>query len=133
MSASYVRTKVEQWCQEVATLAGVPFYKTINEQQEPADPTWFTVEFMALLNENMLCKKGYIEQGVVRVVFISEPGIGWEDNILALESVIPPLMEKVDPTRRLELTEYEPLTEESLGSAEPRYMTSVSIQYIHQL
>ena len=133
MSASYVRSKVEQWCNEVATVVGSAFHKTINVEANPTEDVWFTVEFTDLFHEGLLCRKGYLEQGAVRVVFISEPGIGWEDNILLLESVIPLLMEKVDPTRRLELTDYEPIVEESFGSAEPRYMTSVSINYIHQL
>lgn len=133
MSASYVRYKVEEWCQEISQVTGIPFYKTINNEENPADDVWFTVEFGALFNEGMLCKKEYLEQGVVRVVFIGAAGTGWEDTILAMEGVIPLLMEKVDNTRRLELTDYEPLTEESGGSAEPDYAVSVIINYTHKL
>lgn len=133
MSASYVRAKVEQWCEEVSQVTGEPFYKTINLDNDPQDPVWWTVEFMSLFSEGLLCKKNYTETGVVRVVFIGQPGLGWEDTINALESVIPLLMEKVDPSRRLELADFEPVVEESLGSAEPNYVVSVSINYVHNL
>jgi hypothetical protein len=133
MSASYVRSKVEQWCGEAEQATGVAFHKTINLDVDPQEDVWFTVEFISLYKEGLLCKRGYMEQGVVRVVFIGQPGIGWDDTILALESVIPVLMGKVDPSQRLELTDDEPLVEESLGSAEPNYMVSVSINYIHKL
>ena len=133
MSASYVRSKIEQWCEEAAQTTTVPFYKTINIDVDPPDPVWWTVEFMSLYQEGLLCKRGYMEEGVARMVFIGQPGIGWEDTITAVESVIPELMGKVDPSRRLELTDYEPIAEESIGSAEPKYMVSVSITYVHKL
>jgi hypothetical protein len=133
MSASYVRSKVEQWCEEAAQLHNVPFYKTINLDVDPQDDVWFTVEFIALFHEGMLCRKEYMEQGVVRVVFIGQPGIGWEDTIRALELIVPELMGKIDPTQRLQLKEVEPTVEESLGSAEPSYMVSAAINYQHNL
>jgi hypothetical protein len=133
MSASYVRNKVEQWCQQASTLHSVPFYPTINLDVDPQDNVWFTVEFISLYHEGMLCKKEYMEQGVVRVVFIGQPGIGWTATISALELIIPELMGKIDPTQRLQFKDFEPITEESLGSAEPSYMVSVAINYQHNL
>lgn len=133
MSASYVRYKIEQWCEEAALTSGVNFHKTINTEETPQDDVFFTVEFMSLYSEGMLCKKNYLEQGMIRLVFVGQPGVGWEDTILSLESVVPEMMSKVDPSRRLELVDYEPLVEESGGSAEPNYVVSVSINYSHNL
>ena len=133
MSASYVRNKVEQWCHDVATTTGVTFHETINFDVDPQESVWWTVEYLSLYSENMLCKKNYLEQGIVRLVFVGQPGTGWTATITALESVIPLIMAKLDNTRRLELTDYEPVVEDSGGSADVGYMVSVAINYIHKL
>lgn len=133
MSASYVRHKIEQWCAEVSQVTGIPFYTTINEEIHPTDNVWFTVEYLALFIEGMICKKDYVEQGAARLVFVSRPGIGWEEAILAMEAVVPLIFEKVDPSRRLEIESYEPPQEDSVGSADPQYIVSTALNYVHRL
>lgn len=133
MSAGYVRRKIEQWCEEAAQAHGVPFYKTINSEENPPDPVWFTVEFVALFIEGMLCEAGYHEDGAFRIVIMSQPGQGWEPAIDALEQIMPDILLKSDPSRRLVIDGYEPILEETGGSAEHTYIVSQTVNYIHRL
>ena len=133
MSASFVRQKTEEWCGDISQLLGIPFYKTVNIEVNPSDPVWFTVDYISLFHEGLLCKRGYLERGIVRVVFAGEPGKGWEDTINAVEQVVPLLSDKLDPTRRFSWDSYEPIVEETDGSVNSGYMVSVAFNYLFQL
>lgn len=127
MSSSYVRSTMRTWCNQVATLTSVPFYDTVNVNVTPADPVWFTVSFVAEMHEGTYGKPEYVEMGFISVVFVARPGIGDAACLAALEAVIPALMAKEDAN--LTLTNYEPLDEDSLGTADKDYRMSVSVNY----
>ena len=133
MSASYVRTTARRWAAEVATSVGVPFYDTINLAPTPTDNVWWTVSFTSESHEGTFCKPGYIENGFISVVVMARPGRGDAEAITAMESIIPALDAKIDPTQRLVLKNYEPLDEDSAGSADSMYRVQVVVNYAHSL
>ena len=133
MSASYVRTKFREWSEETAISTGIPFYDTVNKEQNPSDDVWFTSEFYSFDFQGTFCEKGYLENGEIEVVVFARPGIGDTQAMNALEQIIPALMYKIDPTGRLILQSYLPVQEDGNGSAKMWYSVSVGIVYKHSL
>ena len=129
MSVSYVRNLVRQWCNEAAASEGVPFYDTINRNVKPAGPVWFTVEFVAEATEGTFCTPDLRENGFVDLVVIARPGIGDSAALGALESLVPTLMAKADPNGQLTLDSYDPVQEDSAGTADSDYRMSVVLNY----
>lgn len=127
MSSSYVRSKARQWCGEVATSTAVPFYDTVNVSVNPSDDVWFTAEFVAEMHEGTFCRPDFVETGFINVIFIARPGIGDAAAVAAVETVIPALMLKSDS--KLTLINFEPVDEDSLGSADKDYRMSVAVNY----
>lgn len=127
MSASYVRNKVRQWCGEVAVATGIPFYDTVNVAVNPADPVWFTAAFVSEMHEGTFCRPNFVEMGFVSLVFVARPGTGDVACITAVEAVIPAIMLKEDT--KLSLINFEPVDEDSLGSADKDYRMSVAVNY----
>lgn len=127
MSSSSVRSKVRQWCGEVAAATSVPFYDTVNVNVMPSSDVWFTVAFVAEMHEGTYCAPNFIEMGFINVVIVARPGIGDSAAIAAVEAVIPALMAKSDS--KLTLINFEPLDEDSLGSADKDYRVSVAVNY----
>lgn len=127
MSSSYVRTKFRKWCAEVSAATGIPFYDTVNVSVTPVDPVWFTAAFVSEMHEGNFCKPQFIEHGFVNLIFIARPGIGDEDCLAAVESVVPLLFEQHD--KNLTLINYEPVDEDSFGTADKDYRMSVAMNY----
>ena len=133
MSASYVRQKFRDWAQLTSATVGVQYYDTVNVEVEPTDSVWWTAEFIAEQNEGTYCQKGFLETGFIRIVVCSQAGIGDTGGIDAIEKIVPDMMAHVDPTQRLVLSRYEPLNEDTGGSADRNYRVSVVIDYAHSL
>ena len=133
MSASYVRSKTRQWAGEVSAASAVPFYETINTANNPTEDTWFTVSFTSEFNSGTFCDRGFIEQGFITVTVVAAPGTGDSDAVTAMEQIVPALMAKVDASGRLAYESYEPLQENSQGSADRDYRMTVIINYRHTL
>ena len=133
MSASYVRSKTRTWAVEVSTASAVPFHETINTSTNPTEDTWFTVSFTSEFNDGTFCDRGFMEQGFITITVVAAPGTGDTTAITAMEKIIPALMAKVDPSGRLAYESYEPLQENSLGSADRDYRLTVIINYRHSL
>ncbi len=127
MSSSAVRTTMRAWCSQVAAATGIPFYDTVNVSISPADDVWFTVSFESEMHEGNFCKPQFIEHGFISVVFIARPGIGDVACLAAIEAVVPLLFEKADS--RLTLINYEPVDEDSFGTADKDYRMSVAMNY----
>lgn len=127
MSSSYVRTKVRTWCNEVSVATGVPFHDTVNVNASPSADVWFTVEFISESHEGIVGQPQFIENGFVNVVFVARPGIGDSACVAAVESVIPALFAKTDA--QLMLNSYEPVSEDSDGTADKDYRMSVAVNY----
>ena len=133
MSASYVRTTMRTWCNEVATAVSVPFYDTVNLAPVTPDNVWWTVEFVSEYHEGTFCNPGYVENGFISVFVIARPGRGDAEAIAAIEAIIPALDAKIDPTQRFVLKNYEPIDEDSAGSADSNYRLRVVFNYAHSL
>lgn len=127
MSSSYVRSKVRQWCAEIAVATGIPFHDTVNVSVNPSDDVWFTVSFVSEMLQGTFCRPDFIEMGFVSVVFVARPGIGDTAAVAAVEAVIPALMAKTDA--KLSLSNFEPVDEDSFGSADKDYRMSVAVNY----
>ena len=133
MSASYVRSKTRQWAGEVSTASAVTFYETINTSISPTENVWFTVSFTSEFNEGTFCDRGFIEQGFITITVAAAPGTGDSAAVTAMEQIVPALMAKVDASGRLAYESYEPLQENSQGSADRDYRMTVIINYRHTL
>ena len=79
---------------EVAAFEGIPFYDTINREQNPSDPVWWSCLFIALENENTYCDDEYREVGQIVLIVSAQPGIGDADAVQAIEIIIPALLGK---------------------------------------
>jgi len=126
MSSGYVRTLVETWLNELT----VPYYPTVNEDQNPQDDIWCTAEFSSAFRESTTFCGGYTtEEGDVEVVYWGRPGIGEDTLIAALEADMVILMAKRDLTQKLVLLNRTAPFEYTSGSAEEGYGLSVEIDY----
>lgn len=133
MSAKYVRDKVRVWAGEVANTATIPYYDTVNREENPTDSVWFTMSFGVDLISGTFCEPGYIENGFFTVMVFAQPGTGDAQAVDAIEQILPEFMGKIDPSARLSLENYEPMREASDGSAEKYYRVQVTVNYLHQL
>jgi len=125
---------VRRWAAEIAALhPTIPFYDTVNRNQDPQDDVWWTVDFFPLTMDGTFCERGYVETGYVYVDVFAAPGRGDMEAIQAMEIIIPEMFGKVDPTQRLVLESYDPLEEASGGSARQSYQVTVGMLYQHSL
>ena len=127
MSSSFVRSTMRAWAGQVATATGIPFYDTVNINVDPKDAVWFTLVFVSESHEGTFCKPNFIEHGFVSIVFVARAGIGDTAAIAAVEQVVPALFAMSDPA--LSLINYEPVDEDSFGSADKDYRVSVAMNY----
>lgn len=133
MSASYVRTTVRGWAATAATTVSVPFYDTINFEQDPKDVLWWTVEFDVSFSEKLTFCNDWSEEGSIEVLVMARPGAKDTDAIDAAERIRDELLKQKDPTGRLVLAAVASPSEFSGGSGESRwYQVLVSIPYRNQ-
>ena len=132
MSALYVRNTFNTWAGEVAAATGTPFYPTINEDQNPSDPVWFTLEYVAEFYSNgTFCKSEETEDGFVRVVVFASAGTTDIPAVTALEAIGLEFAKKVDAQVTIE--GFEPLSEMTGGSADQNYRVGVIIDYTYEV
>ena len=132
MSALYVRNTFRAWAAQVATATGVPYYDTINLEQNPTDAVFFTLEFVAEFFSNQtFCKSEETEDGFVRIVVLAQPGTGDTAAITALEAIGTDFATKTDPQVTIE--GFEPLQEMTAGSADQNYRVGVVIDYSYEV
>jgi hypothetical protein len=130
MSASYVRNMVEAWLKAPAVVT--PFYPTINLEQNPSDPIWFTAEFDAQLRETItFCQNSTSEEGEIELFFFGAPGQGYTAVLTALETDLITLMANVDPAGKLVLTNASAPFDFSSGKADREYGLSVFLEYTY--
>ena len=133
MSASYVRAKFREWIGQESTATGIAVYDTINYEQTPTEDVYLTYAFTAEVMEGTFCQPGYVEAGFISLVAVAAPGQGDADAVSALETMVPALFAKIDPTQRLVLTSYEAIEEATGGSADKDYRLRVLFNYRHSL
>ena len=108
----------------------VPFYPTINEEQNPADTAWVTAEFSSTFRVSQtFCDGVTREEGDIELVYVSLAGVGYDELIQAIETDMAVLMAQRDDTGNLVLMNRSAPFEYSQGSAAQNYAVSVEIEY----
>jgi hypothetical protein len=126
MSSLYVRTVTEGWMKDAAML--VPYYETINMENNPKDSVWCTCDFSSTFREKLtFCDGANSEEGEVEIVYFGSPGIGYQSLLQALETEMITLMSQRDS--KLSLTSRSAPFEYSGGSADKMYALSVYVDY----
>lgn len=100
MSSRLVRRQVETWMGAMTT----PFYNTVNMEQDPTDNMWVTVEYNIPLKNTATFCGDTIEEGNFTVAFFGQPGIGDDALLTAAELDMRVLMQQVDVSGSVTLT-----------------------------
>ena len=130
MSSLYVRQKVREWA-EVPGV-GIPYYDTINVEENPSDNIWFTAEFEPEYTEKQTFCGELSEEGLINFVFETNAGIGDETLITAAESAFANILEQNDPSQDLVLEMAYAPDEYTGGTADTGYRVSISVEYYHR-
>lgn len=102
MTSRYVRTEVRNWLLQ----GNVPYYDTVNLEQNPTDPIWSTVDWGYADRQMTTYCHNHVEEGSFNVVFFGDPGVGDDALLAAAEADMDLLLLRVDPNARLTLTNY---------------------------
>jgi len=128
MSSRYVRTLVKGWLLDPEM--SVPYYQTINEEQNPQDQIWCTADFSSSFRDVITFCNGEIsEEGEIEIEYFGLPGIGDDTLIQALEADMVILMARIDPQGKCTLMRRSAPFETSGGSAKLMYGLSVYVDY----
>ena len=128
MSSKYVRDMVEGWLGDVALA--VPYYPTVNEDQNPGDAQWCTVDFSSSFRDTLtFCAGMTSEEGELQVIYFGEAGVGEDALLTAIEADMLIIMAKRDPANKLVLMQRSAPFEFSGGSASKNYGLSIFVDY----
>mgnify|MGYP000582976007 CR=1 FL=1 len=128
MSSSYVRETVRAWLSD--SSMSVPFYNTVNTDQNPPEDIWVTADFDSIFRErSTFCAGSWVEEGDVTLVFTGLPGVGDGPLLAAAEADVILLMAMRDPNERLSLTSVSAANEYSGGSANQGYQVEFTVDY----
>jgi len=106
----------------------VPFFDTVNLEQNPQVDTWVTAEFETTLRDKLsFCE--WKEEGEVLLVFTGVPGVGDGALLAAAEKDVKTLLAFRDPTRQLLVTAVQGIQEYSGGSANVGYQIEIILDY----
>lgn len=124
MSSLYVRQFAKTWAQSLTS----PFYNTINEDQNPNDTVWLSIDFNSYTTVKATYCSEWIEQGTINLVFFGRPGIGDDGLIAIAEQDAKTFFNNVDATGKLTLTVLNAPIE--FGSSDtPFFGVEVGIDY----
>ena len=128
MSRKYVRDIAREWIQ---TASDIPYYDTINIEEDPQDPFWCTLEF----NHEYTTSESYCnkkeEHGVIDVIVSGQPGTGDGDVMEYATEIAAKFMNNLDPSGKLTLLNDQAPEEFSGGDANKYYQVIVGIEYIY--
>jgi len=125
MSSLYVRN----WFRSHTANLGVPYYETVNQDQNPTDPIWVTYEFNSEFSDLLSFCGDTMEEGTVDIVVSAQPGTGDAAAIAAAEAAAAYLTAQHDATGRLVIVKRQPVDEYSDGSADRNYRVIIGIEY----
>ena len=130
MASRYVRQQVKTWLADSSMT--VPFYDTINLEQNPSDDIWCTVEFGFASRERMTYCEGLIEEdGDFEVIYFGRAGVGDDDILRAAETDINTFMSFRDSSGKLLITNRSSADEFTNGDVDREYGISFSVDYIY--
>lgn len=127
MSSLYVRSLCDQWAKSAETNTGIPYFSTINEEQNPTDRLWFTLLYQPV-NTTQATYCSTWETGIVSLIFMGPAGSGFEETLLSAQPVIDDFVASVDATGRLTL-EVEQPPSDFTSPDDPWYVVEVAINY----
>lgn len=126
MSSLYVRQLAKQWVAGLVT----PFYNTANEEQNPADAVWMSLEYDAYTTIKETYCEDWTEEGTIRLVFFGTPGVGDDSLFLIAQQDANTFFNNTDSTGKLTLTILNAPVEFG-GPDTPFYGVEVSIDYTY--
>lgn len=131
MSSLYVRNTVEGWLADPAMQ--VPFYPTINEDQNPPDDMWCSVQYgNAYRERTTFCEDGIEEESEIEVIYMGRAGVGYQALLAAAEQDMGTLMAQRDLTNKLVLLQRSAPYEYTGGDASRYYGLSFYIDAVYR-
>lgn len=128
MSSLYVRNLFRSWLGDPSMA--VPFYDTVNQEQNPGEETWVTADFQSTFRERVtFCESSWKEEGEVVLVYTGTPGVGDGDLLVIAEKDIKTLLAFRDATRQLIVVGVQGVSEFSGGSANVGYQIEYVLEY----
>jgi hypothetical protein len=128
MSRKYVRDMARAWIQESAEI---PYYDTINIEEDPQDPFWCTIEFSHEYTDlNTYCNSKE-EHGVIDIIVSGQPGTGDDDVMEYATNIVNKFMNNRDPSGKLTLLNDQAPEEFSGGDANKYYQVTVGVEYLY--
>jgi hypothetical protein len=125
MSSLYIRTLIRNWAARCAT----PYYDTINQEQNPKDAVWFTIDFEPEQSGTSTYCGDTFEEGVIDLVFCGAPGVGDVALLTAAEADAKVFLAQVDPAGKFTIKRAMPPEEFSAGDADPWYRAVLGLEY----
>lgn len=128
MSTLYVRSTVETWLQNAAGV--VPYYRTVNTEQQPQDDVWMSATFDADYTEVMtFCRGDVREEGEIELIYMGLAGEGFDRLLTAAESHADQVLANNDPNDKLVLLKRTAPIEYTGGGFEGMYSVSIYLSY----
>lgn len=127
MSSLYVRDLVRQW---VGALP-IPFYDTVNREQNPPERLWSTVVFVSTTRAQADYCQGQHERGTFDLVVLSEAGGGDAAALAQAEAALAALMMNRDPAGLLILTQAGAFDEFPQPGAARWFTLSATVDYLY--
>lgn len=103
MASRLVRETVRDW---LTTFSALPFYDTVNIEQNPIEDAWCTVDWGFSFPTKTTYCNDIREDGTFQVIFFGPVGQGDDELIMSAETTMELLLSQVDPTGRVSLTQY---------------------------
>jgi hypothetical protein len=125
MSSLYVRNLVRTWL----AATPVPFYDTVNLEQNPTDPVWKTVDWGFPSRERDTFCGQYQESGAIGIAYFGQPGKGDSDLLVQAEADITALMAQLDPTAALVLEDRGAPFDFRQGNV---YVVEFQVEYVYR-
>jgi hypothetical protein len=126
MSTFYIRQKAEAWA--TALIATVPYYPTINQNQDPSDDMWMTLEFQTFGATKETYCDDFVDDGEIILTFFGRVGLGYAPQIQTAEAYAALFFANTDVTGQLVLTSMNPPVD-FVGQNNPWYIVEVAFNY----
>lgn len=128
MSSLYVRNLVRGWCENTAGLL-LPFYDTVNREQNPAEEAWSTLLFMTAQALTITYCGHMEERGSFDFLALGRPGVGDALLLEAAEHDAAILLQQVDPQGHLVLLRAGVPEDFLQATAVPWYSVAITFDY----
>lgn len=130
MSRKYVRDIAREW---VIKDSPIPYYDTINIEEDPQDRFWCTLEFNHEFTEVDTYCRSQKESGVIDIIVSGQPGTGDSDVLEYATTIAENFMKNEDPLGKLTLENDQAPEEYSGGDSNKYYQVTVGIAYTYMI